>query len=104
MNPALGCQLCPLAADRRPERAGLWPQEEPVWLEGTGANGILVLAQGPGEEEMRLGRPMMGKTGDKMRTWLQLAGLVPTECWLWNVTMCMPRTPKANRPLRAAEI
>lgn len=96
-DAARDCQLCPLANDRL-------GREQPVGPDGNGANGILALAQGPGQDEVAQGRVMVGLTGEMMRTWLRKAGLNDRECWLWNTTMCLPRTPKLNRPPTVKEV
>ena len=49
---------------------------------------IALIGQGPGEEEARLGKPFIGKSGYLISQWLKAAGVVEREVWIDNVVRC----------------
>lgn len=55
---------------------------------GPAAASVLLIGQGPGETEASLGVPFVGKSGQKLGTWLRLAGLDPNACRFTNVNWC----------------
>ena len=79
----MNCSICPLARTRRrialPEVLGDVPRPR-----------ILVVAEAPGEEEDRAGRPMIGRSGREARSNLILNGLTARGVILDNVARCHP--------------
>jgi DNA polymerase len=49
---------------------------------------IATIGQGPGEEEARLGKPFVGKSGYLLDRWYRLAGVDPKEVYTDNVVRC----------------
>ncbi|MGI8750848.1 MAG: uracil-DNA glycosylase [Acidimicrobiales bacterium] len=100
---ALGCTRCPLAEGRT----------QVVFGEGDPHAGLLVVGEGPGREEDRLGRPFVGRSGQLLdRLLAQEAGLDRAEVYIANVVKCRPpdnRDPKPDeiascRPYLDAQI
>lgn len=67
-----------------------------VWGEGDEQSDILFLGQCPGEEEDKLGRPFVGKSGKLLRTTLIEVGFDLEKCYIMNCIMCNP--PKNRNP------
>lgn len=100
---ALGCTRCPLAQGRT----------QVVFGEGDPHAGLLVVGEGPGREEDRLGRPFVGRSGQLLdRLLAEEAGLARAEVYIANVVKCRPpdnRDPKPDeiascRPYLDAQI
>ena len=100
---ALGCTRCPLANGRT----------QVVFGEGDPHAGLLVVGEGPGREEDRLGRPFVGRSGQLLdRLLAEEAGLRRAEAYIANVVKCRPpdnRDPKPDeiatcRPYLDAQI
>lgn len=100
---ALGCTRCPLANGRT----------QVVFGEGDPHAGLLVVGEGPGREEDRLGRPFVGRSGQLLdRLLAEEAGLARVEVYIANVVKCRPpdnRDPKPDeiascRPYLDAQI
>lgn len=53
--------------------------------EGSPDSRLLVLAEAPGRSEMRLGRPLIGPSGDVFKDCLHSAGLARGDCYILNV-------------------
>lgn len=87
------CQLCYLAANRR-------PGQQPVQHRGRGENGIIYLLEGPGQDEMRAGTPVVGLTGNLFHRWLSIIGEDADSGYVGNVTMC----DKLGGPLKVGAI
>jgi DNA polymerase len=89
---ALGCTRCPLANGRT----------QVVFGEGDPHAGLLVVGEGPGREEDRLGRPFVGRSGHLLdRLLAEEAGLRRAEVYITNVVKCRPPD---NRDPKPAEI
>ncbi|MDQ2723942.1 MAG: uracil-DNA glycosylase [Actinomycetota bacterium] len=100
---ALGCTRCPLAGGRT----------QVVFGEGDPHAALLVVGEGPGREEDRVGRPFVGRSGQLLdRLLAQEAGLERAEVYIANVVKCRPpdnRDPKPDevascRPYLDAQI
>ena len=87
----LVCTKCPLCRSRNRAVPG----------EGDGNATLVMIGQGPGENEDRWGRPFVGRAGDLLNEYLEESGIRRKEIWLTNVTRCLP--PDGRLPL-AAEI
>jgi len=49
---------------------------------------IALLGQGPGRDEIAVGRPFVGAAGRRLDIWLAKAGIPRRLCWVDNVTRC----------------
>lgn len=69
-----------------------------VFGEGNADNPILmIIGEGPGENEDLQGRPFVGPCGEKLEKMLEYAGLTRDEVYIANAVMCRP--PKNRNPL-----
>jgi DNA polymerase len=66
--------------------------------EGSPAPQVLVVGEGPGEEEDRTGRPFVGRAGQYLDTWLKPLGLDRTNCFIANAVKCRPPQNREPRP------
>ena len=63
---------------------------------------LLLVGEGPGADEDRLGVPFIGRSGQLLRRLvLEETGLPPERCYTTNVVKCRP---PANRDPRPAEV
>jgi len=73
---------------------------------------IILLGEAPGYNEVRYGRPFVGKAGQLLDQVLEKAGINRDDCFITNACLCRPednRTPKADeiracRPRLISEI
>ncbi len=82
------CTLCPLSLNRNRTVPG----------EGSPAPLVLVVGEGPGEEEDKSGRPFVGRAGQYLDTWLKPIGLDRTNCFIANAVKCRPPQNREPRP------
>jgi DNA polymerase len=76
-----GCRLCPLASGRTRAVPG----------EGVEHPLVLVVGEGPGQDEDRTGRPFVGRAGQLLDKMLTAIGLSRGEnCFIANVVKCRP--------------
>ena len=82
-----GCELCGLANQRT----------NIVFGEGVVNKGMMIIGEGPGEEEDRLGRPFVGRAGRLLDVMLESAGFTrKANVYITNIVKCRPpgnRTP-----------
>ncbi len=83
---ALACQLCDL-------RSGA---TQVVFGEGNPSAHIMLVGEGPGADEDRLGRPFVGRAGQLLDRILAAAGLLREEVYIANMVKCRP--PKNRNP------
>lgn len=58
-------------------------------LSGNGRQGILIVGEGPGEDEDREGRQFVGRTGELLQRKLSHCGInMRRDCWLINAINC----------------
>ena len=57
---------------------------------------VMVIAEAPGEEEARTGRPLVGMSGQEARHHLDINGISRLGVWLDNVVKCRP--PENRNP------
>lgn len=75
-----GCELKPqcdkkkVATAYRPERF----------------NGIMIIGEGPGQQEVSQNRPFVGPSGVLLRNVLETSGIDMDECYITNATLCKP--------------
>lgn len=75
-----GCRLCAL-------RAGC---HQVVFGEGSPGASLMLVGEGPGAEEDRLGKPFVGAAGKLLDRILEAAGLKRDEIYITNVVKCRP--------------
>lgn len=91
---ALACCRCGL----RPECSGV------VFGEGNPGARLLLIGEGPGAEEDRLGRPFAGKAGQLLDQILGAIGLDRFEhAYIANVVKCRPPNNRVPRPEEARQ-
>ena len=57
---------------------------------------LMFIGEGPGQEEDRLGRPFVGRSGELLTRMIQAIGMERTEVYICNVVKCRP--PKNRNP------
>jgi DNA polymerase len=87
----IGCTKCELYKGR----TNAVPGEGPTHAE------IMLIGEGPGAREDKLGRPFVGASGKFLDELLEQAGLTRDEVWITNVVKCRP---PGNRDPQADEI
>jgi|DewCreStandDraft_5_1066085.scaffolds.fasta_scaffold00847_15 DNA polymerase len=69
---------------------------------------LMIVGEGPGEEEDALGRPFVGRAGRLLDRLLAEVGIDRAEVWVTNIVRCRPKELVGgvvkNRPPRADEI
>ena len=87
------CTRCPLHAQRQNSVAG-YGVPNPL---------VLVVGEGPGEEEDKTGRPFVGPAGKYLDKWLEAIGLSRDEnCYIANVVKCRPPRNRDPEPTETA--
>lgn len=73
---------------------------------GEGREGVLIVAEAPGENEDEQGIQLIGKAGQRLRKTLASISVdLDRDCWKTNAVVCRPKTPTgANRTPTAQEI
>lgn len=74
------CSLCTLRSGCR----------QVVFGEGSPRAGLMLVGEGPGAEEDRLGKPFVGAAGKLLDRILEAAGLKRDELYITNVVKCRP--------------
>lgn len=93
-NTALGCARCGL-------RAGC---SGVVFGEGHPRARLMLIGEGPGADEDRLGRPFVGKAGQLLNSILEAIQLERfTHTYIANVVKCRPPGNRAPRPEEAEQ-
>ena len=83
-----GCRACGLCAERTNTVPG----------EGVARPLVMVIGEGPGQEEDRSGRPFVGRAGQYLDRWLEAIKLRRNEnCFIANLVKCRP--PNNRDPL-----
>jgi uracil-DNA glycosylase family 4 len=54
-------------------------------------NGIMIVGEGPGHNEVVKKRPFVGRSGQLLRGLLKTAGIEMDECFITNATLCKPK-------------
>jgi len=75
-----------------------------VWGEGPSQARNAIIGEAPGAEEVREGRPFVGRAGRLLRAELSAANFEPDKCWITNVVKHRPTKGSANRPPNVLEI
>jgi DNA polymerase len=82
------CVRCPLSANRTRTVPGEGVLDPP----------ILLVGEGPGEDEDRTGRPFVGRAGQYLDTWLTPIGVERKNCFIANCVKCRPPQNREPRP------
>lgn len=91
---ALACTRCPL----RSGCSGV------VFGEGSHEARLMLIGEGPGAEEDRLGRPFVGKAGQLLDKILEAVGMERfTHTYIANVVKCRPPLNRVPRPEEAGQ-
>jgi uracil-DNA glycosylase family 4 len=85
---AAACSRCALSMNRKLTVPG----------EGAINPSVLLVGEGPGEEEDRTGRPFVGRAGQYLDTWLPPIGLERGKCFVANCVKCRPPQNREPRP------
>jgi uracil-DNA glycosylase family 4 len=86
---ASSCTRCPLAGGRT----------HVVFGEGSAEADLMVVGEGPGQEEDRQGRPFVGRSGMLLdRLLREEAGLERSQVYIANVVKCRPPGNRDPRP------
>ncbi len=86
---ASGCPACALSRSRT----------QVVFDDGDPAARVLIVGEGPGGDEDRVGKPFVGQGGQLLDRILAAASLPRAECYVTNVVKCRPpgnRTPQPS--------
>jgi len=87
------CTRCTLHRERRQTVSG----------EGVIDPLVMVIGEGPGGEEDRIGRPFVGRAGQYLDRWLAAIGLDrKTNCFIGNIVKCRPPGNRDPLPKEAA--
>ena len=70
-----------------------------VFGEGNPDAKLMIVGEGPGEEEDKTGRPFVGKAGQLLNRILEAAGIPREEVYITNIVKCRP--PQNRDPLPA---
>jgi DNA polymerase len=87
----LGCRKCGLASTRQRVVPG----------EGRNKRRVLLVGEGPGAEEDRLGRPFVGRSGQLLDKILTSISLTRDDIYITNIVKCRP---PGNRDPRSEEV
>ncbi|MHB0912715.1 MAG: uracil-DNA glycosylase [Armatimonadota bacterium] len=95
---ALTCCRCDLCHGRTQVVFGEGPVPAP----------LMIVGEGPGGDEDRIGRPFVGRAGHVLDSVLGGAGIARESCWVTNIVRCRPTELREgvvrNRAPRADEI
>ena len=87
-----GCRTCAIGESRR----------NSVYGEGDPCAALMVVGEGPGETEDKLGRPFVGRAGELLERMLLAIDLARDDVFICNTVKCRPTydtgTRLANRP------
>jgi len=86
---AAACRKCAIGAERRNN----------VYGEGDPRARLMVIGEGPGETEDKLGRPFVGRAGELLNKMLAAIDLARESVYICNIVKCRPtlRTPGGLR-------
>lgn len=80
------CQKCRLCEQRNNVVPG----------EGNPSARLMFIGEGPGQEEDRLGRPFVGRSGELLTRMIHAIGIERSETYICNVVKCRP--PQNRNP------
>lgn len=85
---ALGCLACPLASRRT----------NVVFGEGDPTSPLVLIGEGPGEQEDKLGRPFVGRSGQLLDKAIKEAGLERSQVYITNTVKCRAADWSTGKP------
>lgn len=85
---ASGCLACPLASRRT----------NVVFGEGNPASPLVLIGEGPGEQEDRQGRPFVGRSGQLLDKAIAEAGLERAQLYITNTVKCRAADWSTGKP------
>lgn len=88
--PYTHCTLCPL---------GNLGRTRVVFGEGDPNAKLMFIGEGPGQEEDRLGRPFVGRSGQLLTRALEAVGISREQVYITNIVKCRP--PQNRKPFPA---
>jgi len=91
------CSLCPSLQSRK---RICWGENHSAYMEGNPE--VMVIAEAPGIEEDKVGRPLIGSSGQEARHHLNINGISSHGVWLTNVCMCHPPDNRDPYPVEIA--
>ena len=67
-----------------------WETRGQGFVPGTGPSQarLVLLGQGPGRDEVAIGKPFVGTAGRRLDIWLTKAGIPRQMCWIDNMVRC----------------
>ncbi len=86
------CKACPLAVSRK---------HVVVWRGGINAP-LMILGEGPGAEEDRLGKPFVGRSGQLLDLLLSIFEFTEDDYHIANIVKCRPPGNRVPTPEEAA--
>lgn len=84
---AAACRRCPIGFERRNN----------VYGEGDPCAALMVIGEGPGETEDRLGRPFVGRAGELLEKMLAGIGLARADVYICNTVKCRPTSTEGGK-------
>ncbi|HEY9085070.1 MAG TPA: uracil-DNA glycosylase [Candidatus Tyrphobacter sp.] len=86
---ASACRKCAIGSQRRNN----------VYGEGDPCARLMIIGEGPGETEDKLGRPFVGRAGELLNKMLSAIGLAREDVYICNIVKCRPTisTPSGLR-------
>lgn len=78
---ALSCERCHLRSQCK----------QVVMGEGSAKNKVMFIAEGPGADEDRIGRPFVGRAGKLLDRIFDAANIVRDEIYITNIVKCRPK-------------
>ncbi|GAC1587530.1 MAG: uracil-DNA glycosylase [Candidatus Velthaea sp.] len=81
------CRKCGIGATRT----------QSVYGEGDPCAAVMVVGEGPGETEDRLGRPFVGRAGELLEQMLGAIGLAREDVFICNTVKCRPTLDDGKR-------
>ncbi len=91
-DSCLQCSLCPLRRGCR----------QVVFGEGSPDSCLMLVGEGPGSEEDRLGRPFVGAAGQLLSRILEAVRINREEVYITNIVKCRPPLNRAPNPSEIA--
>ncbi|GEM87798.1 uracil-DNA glycosylase [Meiothermus granaticius] len=82
------CTACPLASTRT----------RVVFGEGHPDAKLMIIGEGPGEEEDKTGRPFVGRAGQLLDRILEAAGIARESVYITNIVKCRPPGNRVPAP------
>lgn len=91
---ALSCQACPLAERRT----------NVVFGEGDPHSPLVLIGEGPGETEDKMGRPFVGRAGQLLDKAIVDAGLQRSQVYITNTVKCRAADWSTGKPVNRAPV